>query len=178
MRHNRNLKNGISQDINVAKRCYFFRLTCGHLYEALSVFKIIKEERDIKQLINNKSIGGKAYRKLLKIPNDFYKQLCQIRHNAVFHYGTRNEKIIKEAIEGFKNSEESSIMVSKLNRKTRYIIADDIINAMLGYLRPPVNIGKIIRQIEDAQIRLADFINFLSIAYIQDRIRSEPALSE
>lgn len=170
MRHIKDLKNGIGQDINVAKRCYFFRVTCGHLHEVLCIFESIKNNNNIIRLINNKkSVGKKAYCKLLKIPHTFYSQLCQIRNNMSFHYGKTNEKMIKNSINGFKDSENSCVIVDKLNRKNRFIVADDIINGMLNYLKPRICMRKMIQQIEDVQVDLFDFINFLAVVYIQER---------
>lgn len=171
LRNKADLKNRISQEINVAKRCYFFRVSCGHLQEVLDIFKSIKNNSGIKRLVNKKPAGKKAYCELLKILNKdtLYSHLCQIRNNAVFHYGNSNEKMVKNAINGFKDAEESCVIIDKLNRKSRFIVADDVINGMLTYLEPKVDMEGMIKQIEDAQVYLFDFINFLVVAYIQER---------
>lgn len=47
-RQDKDIKNKIDQEINLAKGCYFFRLTCGHLHEVLEIFKTFKKMRVLR----------------------------------------------------------------------------------------------------------------------------------
>ena len=61
-RHNKDLENKIDHEINLAKRCYFFRLTCGHLHEVLKIFNTFKDNGHLKKLVANmKDVGKEAH---------------------------------------------------------------------------------------------------------------------
>jgi len=169
-RHNKDLENKIDQEINLAKRCYFFRLTCGHLYEVLKIFNTFKDNEHLKKLVANmKDVGKEAHDNLLKMPADFHKQICKIRNNCSFHYP--NEKAIKRAIRDFAATEESNIISSKTYKGTRFIVADDIMSFIVDFSvgRKFVDMEKMIKQVADAQGQLFQFIDCLFLAYLEDR---------
>lgn len=171
-RHADDFRNKVDQEINLAKRCYFFRLTCGHLYEVLKIFKSLENDANVKKLINNiEKIGKEAYGNLSAIPTGFHNSICRIRHNASFHYP--NKKEIKKAIINFTSIEESSIISSKTYGGTRFMVADDVMNfivdSSLEEIPADMDMEKMIQQVADAQGQLFRLIDCLFVAYLKDR---------
>ncbi|MBI1976836.1 MAG: hypothetical protein HYS56_04940, partial [Candidatus Omnitrophica bacterium] len=103
----------IKKDITLAKRCYFFRMTCGHLYEVLEILKkSINHQKEMKNQIKNIGEEGKqACERLMLIVNKqekgFFKQLLLVRNHACFHYGLKNNELIQNALRDLKEEESS-----------------------------------------------------------------------
>ncbi len=124
--------------INDAKRWYFFRMACAHLHEALVAFQdLIKE--DVKKIIERMEPGGhEVYEQLQKAtrgPQSFFHKIIKpIRNKAAFHYNYKYKYSpgFRESLCDLGPETEGRIILAEKVKGVRFLIADDIMNNLIG----------------------------------------------
>lgn len=119
------------QCLAAAKRTYFVRLACGHLYEGLSVFRrAVNADALTDFLPDLQQEGREAYDTLLREAdpadpaNFFHRVLHPMRHRAVFHYQYEDfRRVMADEREPFTRS---FLVLGRVQGRSRFIVADDV----------------------------------------------------
>ncbi|OHB69422.1 MAG: hypothetical protein A2W23_03055 [Planctomycetes bacterium RBG_16_43_13] len=150
----RNNKSKISE----TEQVYFFKLNCGHLYEAMLAFRDLMDLSAISDICKMMEKEGKeAYEQLKQdignVNGFFNTKLKILRDKMAVHYD-KEEYGKKDKIGGFKNAlseftkEGSCIIAGETYGETRFIVAGDVM----------INIVK--KEVEDCG-RVSEYTNYL-----------------
>jgi len=120
-----------------ARRNYFVRLACGHLYEGLSAFRrAVNADALTDFLPDLHQEGREAYDTLLREADPvnqasfFHQILYPIRHRAVFHYQHEDfRRVMADEREPFTRS---FLVLGPVQGQSRFIVADDVAARLVG----------------------------------------------
>lgn len=114
-----------------ARRNYFFRLACGHLYEGLSAFRRAVRANALQGMVERMPPEGRQAFETLLAASDpdnrdtfYYRVLKPIRDYGIFHY--LPEKF-HQALSTYPQDKKSYLVLAPIHADTRFILADDLI---------------------------------------------------
>ncbi len=105
------------------QRVYFFRLMCGHLHEAIQVFKELGEDSThILQAAPPNLELDRLYDTITTTVFPLEGQLARLRHHAIFHYDYSE---LIGVIEEWEEDAEEEILIGDNLAQTRHAVADE-----------------------------------------------------
>lgn len=159
-----------------ARRNYFFRLACGHLYEGLSAFRQAIRAGALKGKVERMPEEGKqAYETLLAAadpdnPETFwYRVLKPIRDAGIFHYPP---EMFREALSSYPPERRGRFLLAPTHAETRFIFADDLVSRTV--LSPVIGVDRsnearqAVGQVATLQGALAKFFHWLLVVLFED----------
>ena len=123
----------LRKHVQQGARCYFVRLQCGHLVEALKLIEEVKKSRRLKGIVKSSDRSAQAaFQRLVEcLPGgvrrkEFEDQVRTIRNKAAFHYDVG---LVAKALEdrsGRRDSSRCTITRGTEINLWRSGLADDI----------------------------------------------------
>lgn len=179
-------ESDVERLISAAKRNYFFRLACAHLYEALVAFRQAERVNALQPLIQlMPDEGRQAYQTLLTSadpanPDTFwYRILRPIRNAGIFHYLSET---FREALGACPRNMTSHLVLAPIHGDSRFIVADNLISrtVLIPVIGPEGSDAarQAVRQVAALQGALATFCHYLLLVLFQENrhaIREVPA---
>lgn len=168
-----------------ARRNYFFRLACGHLYEGLSAFRQAIRAGALQSIVERMpDEGRKAYETLLAAADPdnrdtfWYRVLKPIRDAGIFHYLSQT---FRKAISTHPPGRKGRFILGPTHADTRFIFSDDLISQTV--LGPVIGVdkseeaGQAVAQVVRLQGALANLFHWLLVVFFEenrDAIREVP----
>lgn len=131
-------QNNAINNIKIGDSLYFIRLQISIFSEAIAIFKEIKSNLTLYNIVKRTSKECfDIFNKIVKLPEDkpdvFRKRIKDIRDNLVFHYQfnpSRRTNLITQALELNLESDLEAILSEDI-RKSRLSYADSIIKKIM-----------------------------------------------
>lgn len=131
-------QNNAINNIKIGDSLYFIRLQISIFSEAIAIFKEIKSNLTLYNIVKRTSKECvDMFNKIVKLPEDkpdvFRKRIKDIRDNLVFHYQfnpSRRTNLITQALELNIDSDLEAILSEDI-RESRLSYADSIINKIM-----------------------------------------------
>lgn len=160
-----------------ARRNYFFRLACGHLYEGLSAFRAAVNAGALTDFLPHLNQDGQAaYETLLGEADPanqasfFYRILRPIRTRAVFHYMYEHfERVMADQGEPFSRS---FLVLGPALGQSRFIVADDLAVRLTAEIIGQVcsqQAGEAVQTVAHLQGSMSTFMHHLLVVLYNQR---------
>lgn len=160
-----------------AKRNYFFRLACGHLYEGLCAFRQAERANALRTMVERMPPEGRqAYETLLAAADPdnadtfWYRVLRPIRTAGIFHYLTET---FRDALLEYPQGLRNHLVLAPIHGDSRFILTDNLISrtVLIPVIGPEDSdeARQAVRQVASLQGALARFCHWFLAVLVEER---------